>query len=144
MAKGQCVGPLECPVVCKLHGIHQWVSQNHFIPINHGTMKTCSFYIFNTFYLLHNNPQAWLIHMLLGVMAALCFQSIHDDRLVILLDLLLFLAIFPYLSAQCPTGRRAFKLKGIVNIPDHTHLVLHVALSFAAEMIGHDILVVRK
>lgn len=55
--------------------------------------------------------------------------------------------VFSYffcLSAQSPTGKNAFKLKCIVNIPDHTHLVLHMALSFAAEMIVHDVLVVRK
>lgn len=46
--------------------------------------------------------------------------------------------------AQSPIGRSIFELNCIINIPDHTHLVLYVALSFAAEMIVHDILLVRK
>lgn len=77
--------------------------------------------------------------MLLGVMTALCLSEVVIG---LLFSFLLFSVIF-FLSAQSLTGRNAFKLNFIVNILDHTHVVLYVALSFAAEMLVRDILMVR-
>ena len=108
-AQGQCLGPLESPRVCRLCCTSQWVFGSHFVLINNGIMKTCSFYIFNIFLSVTQHSINLAYTHVIRSHAALCLWSRDCDQPVILLDLLLFLVIFSVyvpkaLQAEVPSN----------------------------------------